>query len=61
VVQVLYIALVLLLLTLHEPPPALERIGEGAVTLLAVWSFLAYAQVWVRAALRRAPQGNGAV
>lgn len=58
VLQVLYIALVLLLLTLHEPPPVIEQIGEISVTVLAVWSLLAYAQVWFRAAVRRAPQGD---
>ncbi len=60
VLQVLYIALVLLLLTLHEPPAGLERSGEFLVTVLAVWSFLAYAQVWFRAATQRAPQGGSA-
>ncbi|GAA0542726.1 CDP-alcohol phosphatidyltransferase family protein [Rhizomicrobium palustre] len=59
VIQVVYIALVLLLLTLHEPPPMAEKIGEVSVTVLAVWSFLAYALVWLKAAL--APQGDGAV
>jgi cardiolipin synthase (CMP-forming) len=61
VAQVLYIALVLLLLTLHEPPPGIERAGEAAVTLLTVWSFLAYTQVWFKAAFRRVPQGDGSV
>jgi cardiolipin synthase len=60
VLQVLYIALVLLLLTLHQPPAGLERSGEFLVTVLAVWSFLAYAQVWIRAAMQRAPQGDSA-
>lgn len=60
VLQVLYIALVLLLLTLHEPPAGLERIGEAAVLVLTLWSFLAYAQVWFRAATQRAPQSGSA-
>jgi len=58
VIQVLYIALVLLLLTLHEPPAVFEQIGEISVAVLALWSLLAYGQVWFRAALRRAPQGD---
>ena len=61
VVQVLYIALVLLLLTLHEPPLVIEQAGEAVVTLLTVWSFVSYAQVWLKAAFRRVPQGDGTV
>jgi cardiolipin synthase len=61
VVQVLYIALVLLLLTMNEPPPVIEQAGEAVVTLLTVWSFLAYGHIWLKAAFRRVPQGNGTV
>lgn len=61
VVQVVYIALVLLLLTLHEPPALVERASEAVVTLLTAWSFLAYAQIWLKAAFRREPQGDGTV
>ncbi len=50
VVQVLYIALVLLVLTLDAEWPNVELAGEGAVALLAVLSGLGYAQVWIRAA-----------
>lgn len=61
VVQVLYIALVLLLLTLHEPPAVIERAGEAVVTLLTAWSFFAYGHIWLKAAFRRVPQGDGTV
>lgn len=61
VMQVLYIALVLLLLTLHEPPPVFERMGEIGVAVLVVWSFLGYAQGWLKAAFRRVPQRDGIV
>jgi cardiolipin synthase len=59
VVQVLYIALVLLLLTLHEVPVLPARIGVALVAVFAVWSFLAYASIWLRAALHRVPQDDG--
>lgn len=59
VVQVAYIGLVLLLLTLREPPPLLERGGEAVVALLTVLSFLSYAQLWLKAAGRRVPQEGG--
>lgn len=58
VAQVLYIALVLLLLTLHEPPPLAEKMGEWAVIGLTLLSFLGYAQVFLKAAFRRAPEGG---
>jgi len=60
VVQVVYVALTLLLLALNLHRPAIELTGAAAVTVLAVWSFLAYAQLWLKAASRRAPQGDGA-
>lgn len=60
VVQVLYIALVLLILTLNASWPMVELAGEVAVALLTVLSFVAYGLVWLRAAGRRAPQGDGA-
>ena len=59
VAQVVYIALVLLFMTLHEPPPAIEWAAARVVALLTVASLLAYTQVWLGAALRRAPQGDG--
>ncbi|GAA0563399.1 CDP-alcohol phosphatidyltransferase family protein [Rhizomicrobium electricum] len=59
VVQVLYIVLVLLLLTLHEAPVLPANIGVAMVALLTAWSFLAYAQIWLKAAFRRVPQGDG--
>lgn len=63
VVQVLYIAMVLLLLVLPNPasaglPAIIRRAGEAAVTVLALWSAAAYAQVWFKAAFRRASQGD---
>jgi len=61
VVQVLYIVLVLLLLTLHAPPPAIELGGKAVVALLTVLSLLAYSRVWIAAAIRRLPQGDGTV
>lgn len=60
VVQVLYIAFVLLVLTLNANWPMIELAGECAVGLLTVWSFLWYGLVWLRAVGRRAPQGDGA-
>ena len=61
VAQVLYIALVLLLMTLQAPPPAIERAAEAVVTLLTAWSFFAYGRVWLAAEFRRVPQGGGTV
>ena len=61
VVQALYILIVLLLRTMHEPPPDVERAGAWAVALLTAWSIVAYAQVWLRAATGRMPQGDGTV
>lgn len=49
VVQVLYIAFVLLVLTLNANWATAELAGEVAVGLLAVLSGLAYGQVWLRA------------
>ena len=67
VVQVLYIAFVLLVLTLNADWPIVEVAGESAVALLTVSSFIAYAVVWLRAAGRPAQvdkaaarQGDGA-
>ncbi len=60
VVQVLYIAFVLLVLTLNANWPRIELAGEVAVALLTAGSFLAYALVWFRAsAARGAAQGDG--
>lgn len=58
VVQVGYIALVLLLLTVHEltahqPPPVIAEIGVMLVAALAIMSLLAYAQLWFRAVFAR--------
>lgn len=61
VAQVVYIALVLLLLSLHEPPPVIERAGEAVVTLLTAWSFVAYGLIWLKAVFRRVPQGDGTI
>jgi cardiolipin synthase len=61
VAQVFYIALVLLLLTLSEPPQVLESAGQAVVTLLTALSFVAYGQVWLKAAFRRMLQGDGTV
>lgn len=58
VVQVLYVAFVLLVLTLNANWPIIELAGEWAVALLTVCSFLAYGLVWLRAV--GAPQGDGA-
>jgi cardiolipin synthase (CMP-forming) len=60
VVQVIYVALTLLLLSLDAHRPGIAAVCTGVVTFLALWSFLAYAQVWFKAASRRAPQGGGA-
>ena len=51
VVQVLYIAFVLLVLTLNADWPMIELAGMAGVGLLAVLSGLAYAQLWLRAAI----------
>jgi cardiolipin synthase (CMP-forming) len=61
VVQVLYIALVLLLMCLHEAPPLARNIGVAMVTFFTAWSFLAYGVLWLRCATRRLPQDNGTV
>lgn len=50
VVQVLYIAFVLLVLALGADWPLLQMAGRLSVAVLAVWSGLAYGLVWVRAA-----------
>ena len=50
VIQVLYIAFVLLVLTLNADWKVAETMGEAAVGLLAVLSGFAYGQVWLRAA-----------
>lgn len=53
VVQVLYVAMVLLLLTLQIDRPQLELMGKGAVAALALASFFAYAYVWLMAVAAR--------
>jgi cardiolipin synthase (CMP-forming) len=53
VVQVLYIAFVLLVLTLKADWPAVELAGQAGVVLLTLMSFLAYSQVWFKAAAAR--------
>lgn len=53
VVQVLYIALVLLMLTLRSDQPALMLASELAVAALTIVSFFAYAQVWFQAVAAR--------
>jgi len=50
VVQVLYIAFMLLVLALNAGWPHMQLGGNLAVAVLAVWSGLAYALIWVRAA-----------
>jgi cardiolipin synthase len=50
VVQVFYIAFVLLVLSLKADWTTAELAGELVVALLTVWSGLAYAQLWLRAA-----------
>lgn len=50
VVQVFYIAFVLLVLTLNAKWPTAETGGELTTALFTVWSGLAYLQVWIRAA-----------
>lgn len=56
VVQVGYIALMLLLLTLHLDMPGLSMAAAVITVGFAIASFLAYAQVWLRAvALGRRP------
>jgi len=53
VVQVLYIAMVLLLLTLGTDRPMLDLAGEAAVAALTLASFFAYAHVWFQAVAAR--------
>lgn len=72
VVQVLYIAFVLLVLTLNANWPAVELAGEAGVALLTTMSFVAYGLMWLRAVATGrsarqtdagkpgAPQGDGA-
>jgi Phosphatidylglycerophosphate synthase len=55
VVQVLYIAMVLLLIVLNDPEPMLQKTGVAMVAILTAWSFAAYAFVWFKAASRRVP------
>jgi len=50
VVQVLYVAQVLLLLALQVRAPLVAAIGVWLVALVTAWSFLAYARVFWRAA-----------
>ncbi len=49
VAQVAYIALVLLLLAAGADLPWLVRTGNVAVAFFTLWSFLAYALVWLQA------------
>jgi cardiolipin synthase (CMP-forming) len=57
VLQVVYIALVLLLLSLNLSRPRLEFAGELAVAVLTAWSLIAYGQVWFQAVAARRPSG----
>lgn len=59
VVQALYVLMVLILLTINEPPPVIEKLGEAAVAILTGLSILAYGQIWLKAITRRVPQGDG--
>jgi cardiolipin synthase len=49
VVQVIYVALLLLLSALDAGAPWPSRIGEACVAVLTVWSFCAYGLVWLKA------------
>jgi cardiolipin synthase (CMP-forming) len=49
VVQVAYVALILALLAFDLSAPELVLAGAGLTAFLAVWSFLAYAGVWLTA------------
>lgn len=49
VVQVLYVAFLLALLALNTTLPRTELAGSYVVGLFTVWSFLAYAYVWLQA------------
>jgi cardiolipin synthase (CMP-forming) len=49
VVQVLYVAFVLLLVSLDQSRPRMMLAGEGTVAIFTVWSFFAYAYVWLQA------------
>ena len=49
VVQVLYVAFLLALLALNTTLPRTEMAGSYVVGLFTVWSFLAYAYVWLQA------------
>jgi cardiolipin synthase len=53
VVQVLYIAMVLFLITMNWDRPIVELAGEIAVAALTLLSFVAYAHVWLQAAAAR--------
>ena len=53
VVQVLYVAMMLLLLSLNMVQPVLELAGRAAVATLALASFFAYAYVWLQAVAAR--------
>jgi len=49
VVQVVYVALVLLALAAGLSLPRLEIAGSVLVAILTLWSFFAYAKVWLQA------------
>jgi cardiolipin synthase len=49
VAQVAYIGLVLLLLAMNLEIPGLMFAGAVAVAFFTLWSFLAYAIVWLQA------------
>jgi cardiolipin synthase (CMP-forming) len=49
VVQVAYVAFLLLLLALNTTMPNTELAGGVTVAVFTVWSFLAYAHVWLQA------------
>lgn len=53
VVQVAFVALVLVLPAFHIEAPLLVHGGVLAVILFALWSLLAYAAVWLRAVCTR--------
>jgi cardiolipin synthase len=53
VVQVLYIAMVLFLITMNWDRPIVELAGEIAVAALTLLSFVAYAHVWLLAVAAR--------
>ena len=53
VVQVLYIAMVLFLMTMNWKRPIVELAGEIAVAVLTLSTFIAYGHVWLQAVAAR--------